>query len=148
MPKVEEYWKNIANQAKEKGLNKTVVDVERAWRETRNELAKEKIEPNDEKYNAELILRTKKKILGESKNNFEIILEQLHEQIPYGIFYGSSRMDTYTYFGNNNQEIVFKISKYGTSNTKFPEKMSAEDLLKLKNEVYYWEYFPKGKLTR
>lgn len=69
MSKVEAYFKKLADE-----LNVGVIDVERAWRITRNELAKKGIAPDDSNYNAELMTQTKKKLMKES--SFDKYLEE------------------------------------------------------------------------
>ncbi|NCP97697.1 hypothetical protein GW796_05580 [archaeon] len=62
MNKIYDYWKMLS-----KDSNKSLDKVETAWRQTVDELSKEGIKPTDKKYNSELILRTKKKVMKESK---------------------------------------------------------------------------------
>jgi len=62
MNKIYDYWKMLS-----KDSNKSLDKVETAWRQTVDELSKEGIKPTDKKYNSELNLRTKKKVMKESK---------------------------------------------------------------------------------
>ena len=78
-PKVESYWKKLSQEAKEKGLNKSIDDVERVWRQTRNELSKEGVQPDDPKFNSILMTRTKKKVLEESNSTIQRLLNILQD---------------------------------------------------------------------
>ncbi len=61
MSKIESWFKKIAAEC---GCKE--IDVERAYRMTRNELMKQGLEPDDPEYNKELMLKTKKKVMKES----------------------------------------------------------------------------------
>jgi len=73
MSKLDDYWKNISLQAKAKGINKSVDDVERIWRNIASDLDKEGINPDNMRYKQMLINRTREKVMKESK--FELFLE-------------------------------------------------------------------------
>ena len=62
MFKVDQWFKKIADECGCK-----IIDVERAYRTTRNELMKKGLEPDDPKYNSELMKRTKQKVMNETK---------------------------------------------------------------------------------
>ena len=79
--KTEKYWKSLSREAKEKGLQKSIDDVERVWRQIRNELSKEGIKPDDPKFNALLMTRTKKKVLEESKSLIQRTLDILQDNM-------------------------------------------------------------------
>jgi hypothetical protein len=88
--------------------------------------------------------------LGKIKNRkrkmkWNEIVKEEQEKVPTGNFSGSRRGDTWTYYGMGGQQIVFMfIPKFDTN--PFPEKMTAEELIKLKDKVKKWSYYPKGKL--
>jgi len=67
MSKVQDYWNDLAQQARAKGLKRTVDDVERAWRQSEVELGKEGIKPDNTKYRQMLMSRTKERVMKESK---------------------------------------------------------------------------------
>lgn len=67
MSKVHDYWKSLVDQAKGKGLKRSIDDVERAWRSTESELDQEGIKPDNDRYRQMLINRTREKVMKESK---------------------------------------------------------------------------------
>lgn len=79
MFKVDEWFKKIASECGCKAE-----DVERAYRTTRNELMKQGLQPDDPKYNSELMMRTKKKVMKESldeeKSNIDKLLTIFEEK--------------------------------------------------------------------
>lgn len=72
MSTVSDYWKSLVQQAKDKGLKKSLDDVEKAWRKTQSELEREGVKPDNAKYKSTLMLRTKEAVLKESKNRLSL----------------------------------------------------------------------------
>lgn len=67
------------------------------------------------------------------------------EQLPYGMFHGNARGYSYRFYGDDNQQIT--VSRKHNMPIELPEKMTAEELLKLKGQDgIIWNYYPKGKL--
>lgn len=73
MIKIQAWWDDLAKQARAKGIKRTSDDVEKIWRKASVDIEKEGIKPTDAKFNPELMIRTKKLALQESK--FELFLE-------------------------------------------------------------------------
>jgi hypothetical protein len=64
---------------------------------------------------------------------------------PHGIFHGSARGNSYTFYGDNNQQITIKRKHNMTLDLQ--SKMTAEELLKLKEDsTIIFDYYPRGKL--
>jgi hypothetical protein len=72
------------------------------------------------------------------------------EMIPHGIFHGSNRAGTYTFYGDGGQQITVKrkhnmpVKRDGTN---LKSKMTAEELVALKaDHDIIFNYYPRGKL--
>ncbi len=64
--KVENWWADLVKQARDKGIRITTDEVERIWRRVQ-ERVRDTIKPSDPKFNATIMLKTKKLVLKEDK---------------------------------------------------------------------------------
>lgn len=67
------------------------------------------------------------------------------EQTPTGTFHGGLLLGRYKYAGMGGQVVVFSTNY---TDIKFPQQMSAEELIELKSnpKIKNWQYYPKGGL--